>query len=179
MVQETQPEQAVFSRESGYKLRQRFRSLFWHCLSACRKPRPSWLPCASGSTVTRVTPPSRLPAMGLARLPRHINVPRANAHGGTTWPSGHDGKLAPPEQVKDSYDIRPQTCRQCGHPLAGQDPRHIAIKSPRFPQWWRRSSNIACTSWLVRPAGRRPAPSCPRGFPKVALARGCKRWCLC
>jgi transposase len=37
---------------------------------------------------------------------------------------GHKGttrKLVPIEQVKDSYDIKPETCRKCGHALDGRD----------------------------------------------------------
>ena len=49
---------------------------------------------------------------------------------------GHPGttrKLVPPEQVKDSYDIKPQSCRKCGHTLEGQDPepqRHQVTEIP-------------------------------------------------
>jgi len=49
---------------------------------------------------------------------------------------GHKGttrKLAPIEQVKDSYDLKPETCRQCGQVLEGQDPepyRHQVTEIP-------------------------------------------------
>ena len=38
---------------------------------------------------------------------------------------GHPGtqrKLVPPEQVTESYDLRPAVCRSCGHALEGTDP---------------------------------------------------------
>jgi len=41
--------------------------------------------------------------------------------------------LVPIEQVKDSYDIKPETCRKCGHALEGQDPepyRHQITEIP-------------------------------------------------
>ena len=49
---------------------------------------------------------------------------------------GHEGttrKLVPIEQVKDSYDIKPETCRKCGHTLEGRDPephRHQVTEIP-------------------------------------------------
>jgi transposase len=49
---------------------------------------------------------------------------------------GHQGatrELVPPEQVKESHDIKPDTCRACGHELAGQDPvpyRHQVTEIP-------------------------------------------------
>ena len=49
---------------------------------------------------------------------------------------GHKGatrKLVPIEQVKDSHDIKPETCRKCGHTLEGQDPepyRHQVTEVP-------------------------------------------------
>lgn len=49
---------------------------------------------------------------------------------------GHKGttrKLAPIEQVKDSYDLKPETCRQCGQVLEGQEPepyRHQVTEIP-------------------------------------------------
>jgi transposase len=49
---------------------------------------------------------------------------------------GHKGttrKLVPIEQVKDSHDIKPETCRKCGHTLEGQDPepyRHQVTEIP-------------------------------------------------
>lgn len=42
--------------------------------------------------------------------------------GGQPGHTGTQRKLAPPERLKDSYDIYPATCRQCGQALAGQDP---------------------------------------------------------
>jgi len=50
--------------------------------------------------------------------------------------AGHKGttrKLVPIEQVKDSYDIKPETCRKCGHALRGKDPephRHQVTEIP-------------------------------------------------
>jgi len=50
---------------------------------------------------------------------------------------GHEGttrKLVPIEQVKDSHDIKPQTCHKCGHALEGQEDsepyRHQVIEIP-------------------------------------------------
>jgi transposase len=49
---------------------------------------------------------------------------------------GHQGttrKLAPIERVKESHDVKPEVCRQCGHTLAGQDPepyRHQVTEIP-------------------------------------------------
>ena len=49
---------------------------------------------------------------------------------------GHKGtrrKLAPIEQVKEEYDVKPSTCRGCGHELDGQDPephRHQVTEIP-------------------------------------------------
>jgi transposase len=49
---------------------------------------------------------------------------------------GHKGttrKLVPIEQVKESYEIKPETCRKCGHALEGQDSepyRHQVTEIP-------------------------------------------------
>ncbi len=49
---------------------------------------------------------------------------------------GHQGtkrELVPIEQVKDSYDIKPETCRKCGHSLEGQEAepyRHQVTEIP-------------------------------------------------
>lgn len=49
---------------------------------------------------------------------------------------GHPGttrKLVPLEQVKASYDLKPEFCRGCGHPLTGEDPepyRHQVTEIP-------------------------------------------------
>jgi len=49
---------------------------------------------------------------------------------------GHRGttrKLVPIEQVKESHDVKPEICRQCGHTLEGQDPepyRHQVTEIP-------------------------------------------------
>jgi transposase len=49
---------------------------------------------------------------------------------------GHKGttrKLVPIEQVKESHDVKPETCRKCGHALAGEDPepyRHQVTEIP-------------------------------------------------
>ncbi len=53
--------------------------------------------------------------------------------GGQPGHKGTNRKLVPPEQLKDSYDICPETCRQCGHALEGQDPepyRHQVTEIP-------------------------------------------------
>ena len=49
---------------------------------------------------------------------------------------GHKGttrKLVPIEQVKESHDVKPETCRQCGCALEGQEPapyRHQVTEIP-------------------------------------------------
>lgn len=49
---------------------------------------------------------------------------------------GHPGttrKLVPLEQVKASYDLKPELCRRCGHTLTGEDPepyRHQVTEIP-------------------------------------------------
>lgn len=49
---------------------------------------------------------------------------------------GHKGttrKLVPVERVKESHDIKPTVCRDCGHALAGEDPepyRHQVTEIP-------------------------------------------------
>jgi hypothetical protein len=49
---------------------------------------------------------------------------------------GHKGttrKLVPIEQVKESYDVKPDACRHCGHALEGEDPepyRHQVTEIP-------------------------------------------------
>lgn len=49
---------------------------------------------------------------------------------------GHPGttrKLVPIEQVKDGHDVKPETCRTCGHALAGEDAqpyRHQVTEIP-------------------------------------------------
>lgn len=49
---------------------------------------------------------------------------------------GHKGtarKLIPLEQVKTSYDLKPEACRGCGHTLTGEDPvpyRHQVTEIP-------------------------------------------------
>ncbi|MBD3251282.1 IS66 family transposase [Candidatus Uhrbacteria bacterium] len=49
---------------------------------------------------------------------------------------GHEGKkrkLVPPEEVKESHEIKPEACRQCGHNLQGEDAepyRHQVTEIP-------------------------------------------------
>ena len=57
----------------------------------------------------------------------------ARKRGGQPGHKGTTRKLVSIEQVKDSYDIKPETCRKCGHALEGQDPepyRHQVTEIP-------------------------------------------------
>lgn len=53
--------------------------------------------------------------------------------GGQPGHPGHQRSLVPPEQLKESFDLKPGQCRQCGQPLAGTDPaphRHQVTEIP-------------------------------------------------
>lgn len=61
--------------------------------------------------------------------PAQGNRPR----GGQPGHKGASRKLVPLEQVKKSYDLKADQCRQCGHPLTGTDPapyRHQVTDIP-------------------------------------------------
>jgi transposase len=53
--------------------------------------------------------------------------------GGQTGHPGNRRQLVPVEQVKGLHDVKPDTCRQCGHELEGVDPepyRHQVTEIP-------------------------------------------------
>jgi len=53
--------------------------------------------------------------------------------GGQKGHPGNRRKLVPVEQVKETHDVKPDTCRQCGHELEGVDPepyRHQVMEIP-------------------------------------------------
>lgn len=53
--------------------------------------------------------------------------------GGQPGHKGSTRKLVPIEQVKESHDIKPESCRQCGQGLEGEDPeayRHQVTEIP-------------------------------------------------
>jgi len=47
----------------------------------------------------------------------------SRSQGGQPGHQGRTRKLVPPEQVKRSYDLKAEHCRQCGHQLEGTDPK--------------------------------------------------------
>lgn len=54
--------------------------------------------------------------------PNQASEPKASASVGQPGHKGTTRKLVPIEQVKESHDIKPEVCRQCGHGLEGEDP---------------------------------------------------------
>jgi transposase len=63
----------------------------------------------------------------------HKRAKSKRKRGGQPGHKGTTRKLVPIEQVKDSHDIKPETCRKCGHTLEGQDPepyRHQVTEIP-------------------------------------------------
>ncbi len=66
-------------------------------------------------------------------LERRERVKGQRQRGSQIAHKGMTRKPVPPEQLKDSYDIRPATCRQCGQALEGHDPepyRHQVTEIP-------------------------------------------------
>lgn len=134
MVQETQPEQTPFCEEEWAQtppaVREFVLALIAHVqeleteLSALRErvnrnSRNSSKPPSSDGPDAPPEPSQR------ARSERK--------RGGQPGHKGTTRKLVPIEQVKASYDIKPETCRQCGHVLEGQDPephRHQVTEIP-------------------------------------------------
>jgi hypothetical protein len=71
---------------------------------------------------------------------------------------GHPGttrKLVPVEQVKKVLYIKPETCRHCGHDVAGNDPEPYRHQGTKIP-----SVVAPVTECRVPLAEERPAPRC-------------------
>ncbi len=79
---------------------------------------------------------SQPPSSDGPNVPPQPRKPATNGKRQRGGQPGHPGttrKLVPIEQVKDSYDIKPQSCHKCGHTLEGQDPephRHQVTEIP-------------------------------------------------
>jgi transposase len=69
---------------------------------------------------------------GVAAKP-HRRVKSKRKRGGQPGHVGRGRKLVSAEQLKASYDIKPDTCQRCGHHLEGEDPepyRHQVAEVP-------------------------------------------------
>lgn len=97
---------------------------------------------------------------------------------------GHEGKgreLLPAEDVSESFDHRPESCRCCGKPLVGDDPhpeRFQTIEIPPVKPFVRedRFHSLTCscgaTTTAEVPAELRGTPFGPRLHSTVALMGG-------
>lgn len=135
MVQRTQPEQTIFSEQEWAQTPPAVQEFVLALLLRVQE-----LEAELATLRERVNRNSRNssqpPSSDGPNVPPQPRKPAKNGKRRRGGQPGHPGttrKLVPPEQVKDSYDIKPQSCRQCGHTLEGQDPepqRHQVTEIP-------------------------------------------------
>jgi transposase len=162
MVQETQPEQTPFSEEEWAQtppaVQEFVLALVAH-VQALETELTTLRERVNRNSRNSSKPPS-------SDGPDVPPKPRQRAKGKRKRGAqpGHKGttrKLVPIEEVKESYDVKPEVCRKCGHLLAGEDPepyRHQVTEIPpvvaevieyRLHTLWRCDSKPSQTFDLV------------------------------
>ncbi len=76
-------------------------------------------------------PPSSDP-IGMKRRPPA--PPSKKKRGGQPGHRKARRTLVPPEQVRETYECKPDTCRRCGHELAGDDPEPLIHQVAELPK---------------------------------------------
>ena len=90
--------------------------------------------------------------------------PSGKKRGGQTGHEAHHRALVPPEKVSESFDIRPEVCRCCGHVLSGDDAdpwRHQVAELPPIDPIVTEY-RLLCAKCGTKTCGQLPA-SVPRG----------------
>ncbi len=85
---------------------------------------------------------------------------------------GHKGttrKLAPIEQVKESDDIKPEVCGQCGHDLEGKDPDPYRHQVTEIPPVVAEVVEYRLHTLSCPECGRDTCADIPLGVPKGAF----------
>jgi len=106
-------------------------------------------------------PPSSDPPSVKRALPKR---PSGKKRGGQTGHEAHHRALVPPEKVSESFDIRPEVCRCCGHVLSGDDAdpwRHQVAELPPIDPIVTEY-RLLCAKCGTKTCGQLPA-SVPRG----------------
>jgi transposase len=83
----------------------------------------------SNSTNSSKPPSSDPPSMK-----RAIPKPKGRKPGGQPGHSGHQRKLLPLEEISALVELKPATCRRCGHSLQGKDPEPWRHQVTEIPQ---------------------------------------------
>ena len=76
-------------------------------------------------------PPSSDP-IGMKRRPPA--PPSKKKRGGQPGHRKARRTLVPPEQLRDTFECKPDTCRRCGHELAGDDPEPVIHQVAELPR---------------------------------------------
>jgi transposase len=134
MVQDTQPEQAPFSQREWAQTPQAVREFVLALVARVQEleAEVSALREQVNRNSRNSSKPPSSDGPGVPPKPRK-RAKGKRKRGGQPGHKGTTRKLVPIEQVKDSHDIKPETCRKCGHALRGQDPephRHQVTEIP-------------------------------------------------
>jgi transposase len=134
MVQEMQPQQASFSEEEWAQTPVAVQE-FVLALVARVQALEAELSNLREQVNRNSHNSSKPPSSDGPDVPPQANQ-RARSQRKRGAQPGHAGKtrkLVALEQVKDSHDVKPETCRKCGHALAGEDAepyRHQVTEIP-------------------------------------------------
>jgi transposase len=134
MAQETQPQQAPFSEEEWAQTPAAVQE-FVLALVARVQALESELSALRERVKRNSHNSSKPPSSDGPDVPAKASK-RARSQRKRGAQAGHPGrtrKLVAIEQVRDRHDVKPETCRACGHALAGEDPepyRHQVTEIP-------------------------------------------------
>ena len=134
MIQETQPEQAPFSQREWAQTPLAVQE-FVLALIARVQELEAEMSALREQVHRNSRNSSRPPSSDGPDVPPkpRKRTKSKRKRGGQPGHKGTTRKLVPIEQLKDSHDIKPETCRKCGHTLEGQDPepyRHQVTEIP-------------------------------------------------
>lgn len=85
---------------------------------------------------------------------------------------GHPGatrKLVPLEQVKQSYELKAEQCRQCGHHLTGTDPAPYRHQVTEIPPVVAEVTEYRLHTLVCPDCGLETRAELPRGVPRGAF----------
>ncbi len=94
---------------------------------------------------------------------------RKRQQGGQPGHKGATRKLVPLEQVKKSYDLKADQCRQCGHPLDDTDPEPYRHQVTDIPPVVAEVTEYRLHSLLCPECGTETRAELPTGVPSSAF----------
>jgi transposase len=128
------------------------------------------------STNSSKPPSTDPPAVKLRRRPPA--TPSGRKRGGQPGHERHTRSLVPPEQIRDTFEVRPSHCKGCGSALQGDDPEPVRHQVAEIPpvrpdvdEYRLHRLACSCCGTITRaelPAGVPTGPLGPR--PRAILA---------